>query len=83
MPVDNSSPWPPVEMVLRSTAGGAAGAPTPAAAAAPASGATGNAVSVVDTAAVAECVFRLMQRDLRLEHERVYRAGGSRWRVSR
>ncbi len=72
---ENGSPWPPVNMVLRAPAAGqeAASSPSEAPDAAPAAA---GARSEVDPAVVAERVFRLMQRDLRLERERVRRAGG-------
>ncbi len=70
-----SSPWPPVNMVLRAAtdAGAAPAAASPAAE--PAADAGASADNAVDTVAVADRVFRLMQRDLRLDRERGQRGG--------
>jgi hypothetical protein len=68
-------------MVLRAAAGGSpAAAASPAAESVPAAAA--SAANAVDTAEVAERVFRMMQRDLRLDRERGRGAGGRRWRSS-
>ena len=75
--------WPPVDMVLRTPAGTAGAASSPAAAPGPDLAGPGPAGQAVDPAEVAERVFRMMQRDLRLERERTHGAGGGRWRSSR
>jgi len=78
---ENANPWPPVDMVLRTTAVSEAAAPS-AATQEPAAATGDTAASAVDPADVAERVFRMMQRDLRIERERLHRAGGRRWRSS-
>ena len=80
MSSERASPWPPVDMVLRTPSGSPAAASlaaTPEAAAAAAAGNTAG--NQVNPAEVAERVFRMMQRDLRFERERLHRAGGRRW----
>jgi hypothetical protein len=77
METENRGPWPPVNMVLRAAAGPAASSPGATDLAATAGGPANDSV---DPAEVAERVFRMMQRDLRLERERRQDGGGRRWR---